>query len=56
MECACELALPRWLSGDSHMDLLAQESDSWLVIATAGSIGIFGAIISFAHDRDRLFT
>ena len=31
-------------------------SVSWLVIATAGSIGIFGAIISFAHDRGHSFT
>ncbi len=31
-------------------------SVSWLVIATAGSVGIFGAIISFAHDRGHLFT
>ncbi len=31
-------------------------SVSWLVIATAGSVGIFGAIISFAHDRGHFFT
>ncbi len=31
-------------------------SVSWLVIATAGSVGIFGAVISFAHDRGHLFT
>jgi hypothetical protein len=31
-------------------------SVSWLVIAVAGSIGIFGAIISFTHDRGHSFT
>ena len=31
-------------------------SVSWLVIAIAGSIGIFGAIINFAHDRGHSFT
>jgi hypothetical protein len=31
-------------------------SVSWLVIATAGSVGIFGSIIGFAHDRGHAFT
>ena len=31
-------------------------SVSWLVIATAGSVGIFGSIIAFAHDRGHSFT
>ncbi len=31
-------------------------SVSWVVIATAGSIGIYGSLIAFAQDRGHLFT
>ena len=31
-------------------------SVSWLVIAVAGTFGVFGAVINFAHDRGHFFT
>ena len=43
------LAIPAWT-------YWRMRSVSWLVIAVAGSIGIFGAIISFTHDRGHSFT
>jgi len=32
------------------------KSVSWLVIAIAGTFGVFGALINFAHDRGHAFT
>ena len=43
------LAIPAWT-------YWRMRSVLWLVIVVAGSIGISGAIISFAHNAGHLFT